>query len=154
MQMWQMILLLLAVAFIGGAIGIRLLPVSILQHVDPASVEPPTSPNFVLRRGDGAASLTAPLDQTADELAAVIAREGGVLLAGDLQQGHATYVFRSRIMGFPDVVSIRLSDLGARERIAEGAVTEIEIFGRALLGYSDFGVNRARVDRLLSALGT
>ena len=155
MHIWQIIVLLLALGTAGAALGIRLMPVSVARHhLDPAIVTPPTSPNFVLRRGEGAASFTVALADTAAELQSVIAQEGGVLLAGDLGQGHASYVFRSRLFGFPDVLSIRLSDGSARERIAEGALTEIEIYSRALIGYSDLGVNRARVDRLLLALGT
>ena len=152
--MWHILLGLLGIAIIGAAIGIRLMPVPVTLHVDPATVAPPGSPNFVLRRGEGAASLTASVAETAAQLDAVIARAGGVRLAGDLAQGHASYVFRSRIFGFPDVLSIRLSDAGATERLAEGAITEIEVFSRALLGYSDMGVNRARLDRLLSQLGS
>ena len=154
MQMWHILLGLLVIAMIGAAIGIRLMPVPVTHHVDPATVEPPTSPNFVLRRGAGAASLTASLAQTAEQLDAVIGRAGGVLLAGDLAQGHASYVFRSRIFGFPDVLSIRLTDASVTERLAEGAITEIEVFSRALMGYGDLGVNRARLDRLLSQLGS
>jgi len=154
MQIWQILLILVVLVVLGAAIGIRLMPVPVAAHVDPATVEPPASPNFALRRGDGAASLTAPLDQTAARLQTIIAGEGGVLLAGDLAEGHASYVFRSRLFGFPDVVSIRLSDASERARLPQGALTEIEVFSRALMGYSDLGVNSARVDRLLQALGS
>ena len=154
MQLWQILLILAVLAPIGAAIGIRLMPVPVTHHVDPATVTPPRSPNFVLRRGEGAASLTASVAATAMRLEQAIAAGGGQLLAGSLAEGHASYVFRSRLMGYPDVVSIRLTDASARERLPEGALTEIEIFSRSLLGYSDLGVNRARVDRLLGALGS
>ena len=152
--MWQIILVLLLVVVAGAAVGIRLMPVPVTLHVDPATVDPPASPNFVLRRGEGAASLTASVAQTAAQLHVVILQDGGVLLAGDLAQGHASYVFRSRVFGFPDVLSVRLRDAGATERLAEGAITEIDVLSRAVLGYSDMGVNRARLDRLLSQLGS
>lgn len=141
------------VGVIALAVGIRLMPVRPeTHHVDPATITPPTSPNFALRRGEGAASLAASLEETADRLTDVLTAAGGQPLAGDLAAGHASFVFRSRLMGFPDVVSIRLRDASARERLPEGALTEIDIYSRALLGYSDLGVNRARVDALLTAL--
>ena len=153
MQFWQILLGLVVVALIAVAIGVRLMPVDpSVHHIDPARIEPPTSPNFVLRRGDGAASVTATLAETAAQLNEAIIAEGGTVLSGDLASGHASYVFRSRIFGFPDVLSVRLTDVSSRERIAEGELTEIELYSRALLGYSDMGVNRARVDRILTAL--
>jgi uncharacterized protein (DUF1499 family) len=53
-----------------------------------------------------------------------------------------TYVVRSRIMGFPDAVSIRLVPL------ADG--TRVEVFSRSRYGYSDMGVNAARVARWIA----
>lgn len=155
MQIWQIVLGLAVMGSVGMAVGVRLYPIDpAANHVDPSSVSPPTSPNFILLRGEDAASLPVPMDRTATRLTDVVGREGGVLLAGDLAQGHASYVFRSTVFGFPDVLSVRLSDASGRERLPEGSLTEIEIFSRALMGHSDLGVNRARVDRLLAALDT
>ncbi len=146
---------LLALSLAAIAVAVRLVPVRVeVHHVDPATVTPPSSPNFVLLRGEEAASHPADVAETARRLDAAIVGAGGTRLAGDLAQGHASYVFRTRIMGFPDVVSIRLLDASARERLPDGALTEIEIFSRSLIGYGDMGVNRARVLRLLSNLGS
>lgn len=145
---------ILGLGLVGlAAIVIRLIPVDAeAQHLDPATVSPPDTPNFSLRRGEGAASVAVDLATTASRLHDIMTGAGGQLLAGDLGQGHASYLFRSRLMGYPDVVSIRLTDASTRERLPEGALTEIEILSRSLMGYSDMGVNRARVDRLLAQL--
>ena len=49
-------------------------------------------------------------------------------------------------MGFPDAISIRL--------MPEGAGTKLEIFSRSRYGYSDLGVNAARVAAWIAALET
>lgn len=146
--------ILIGLGLVGlAAVIIRLLPVdAAAQHVDPATVTPADRPNFVLLRGEDVANLPANPEDTAARMLQAITAEGGQPLAGELSAGHASFVFRSRLMGYPDVMSVRLTDASTRERLPEGALTEIAIYSRALMGYSDLGVNRARVDRLLSAL--
>ncbi|MEM1273644.1 MAG: DUF1499 domain-containing protein [Pseudomonadota bacterium] len=145
-------ILLLAVGLVGlSAIAVRLYPVRAEEHhVDPLTVDPPNSPNFVLMRGADAVRHPADLAASVEALDAAIAALGGAPLAGALSDGHASFVFRSRIMGFPDVLSIRL--LQADADPGAPMATEIAIFSRSLFGYGDLGVNRARVERLLTAL--
>ena len=120
-------------------------------HVDPATAPRPASPNaHVLRDGDGAdgppAFLTAPPGSVARALQAAVDAEPRVTrLAGAPSDGHVTYVQRSRLMGFPDAVSIRLD-------AAEGGGTRVTVFSRSRFGYSDAGVNAARVARWMAAL--
>jgi len=63
------------------------------------------------------------------------------VLAGSVQSGMITYVTRTKVVGFPDYTTIRQS--GDR----------IEIYGRLRYGISDLGVNAARIDGWLNALG-
>ena len=63
------------------------------------------------------------------------------VLAGSLAQGMLTYVTRSAFFGFPDYTTVR----------QRGA--HLEIYARLRFGRSDLGVNRARVEQWLSALG-
>lgn len=63
------------------------------------------------------------------------------VLAGSVEEGHITYVTRSLIMGFPDFTTVQRSD------------GTIRLFGRSRFGQSDLGVNAARLDRWLRALG-
>ena len=58
----------------------------------------------------------------------------------------ARFVQRSRLMRFPDVVDAMVLPRG------EGQST-IALYSRSVVGYSDLGVNRARLLRMLAALG-
>lgn len=55
------------------------------------------------------------------------------------------YIQRTRLMGFPDTIIVRFVDLG------DGRST-IALYSRSQLGESDFGVNRARIERWLDKL--
>lgn len=113
-------------------------------HVEPASARAPRTPNFVLLTGADAVRLAAPLSEAAAIIDARARADGAALLAGDPGEGFVTYVARSRVFGFPDAVSLRLSD--------EGVATRVEVFSRSVYGRSDLGANRARVDRWLAPL--
>lgn len=58
-------------------------------------------------------------------------------LAGSVEDGLITYMTRSRIMGFPDYTTLRLT--GDR----------LEAHARLRFGRKDFGVNRARLRQWL-----
>jgi len=63
------------------------------------------------------------------------------LLAGTPDDGHVSFVHRSKIWGFPDITNIALVGDQLRLRSA------------ARFGGSDHGVNRDRIERWLKALG-
>ena len=56
------------------------------------------------------------------------------------------YVQRSARFRFPDVVTVRFIPVSPSQ-------STLAIFSRSLYGRSDFGVNRARIESWLSALG-
>lgn len=60
-------------------------------------------------------------------------------LAGSVEEGHVTYITRSKLVGFPDYTTVQ------RE------AGTIKIHARLRFGKSDFGVNRARVAHLVDA---
>ncbi|MEP3639007.1 MAG: DUF1499 domain-containing protein [Paracoccaceae bacterium] len=62
------------------------------------------------------------------------------ILAGTVNTGHITYVTRSAFWGFPDYTTVQLVD------------DQLRIFARLRFGRSDLGVNRTRIDRVLSIL--
>jgi len=66
-------------------------------------------------------------------------------VASDESGFNARYVQRTKIMRFPDTVNVRFIDLG------DGRST-IALYSRSQLGESDFGVNRARIERWLGKL--
>lgn len=137
---------LILVLILAGAIYFRQTPMPPeTWHVDPAEVTPPGTPNYALLVGDEAPRHAGTLAETAEVLQRAAEQDGATRIAGDLAQGHATYVVRSRLMGFPDAVSIRL--------VPEGEATRVEIFSRSRFGQSDLGVNAARVARWTGQLG-
>lgn len=62
-------------------------------------------------------------------------------LAGSVAEGHVSYVTRSAVWGFPDTTNVWL----------EGELLHIR--GHLRFGGSDMGVNRARIEGWLQALG-
>ena len=131
---------LIALAVIGAGLYFRSVSMPAeTWHADPATVTPPASPNFELRVGDRAPVFDVPPDIMAARLDAVATAEGADLIGGSLAEGHMTYVARSRLMGYPDAISVRLMP------VAQG--TRVEIYSRSRFGYGDMGVNAARVDR-------
>lgn len=142
-----LLLLLLPIALL---LYIRLSPMSAERwHVDPLVAERPTTPNAYLLRDDGgdapALILQASPARVAESLEQILANTPRVTrLAGSASQGWVTYVQRSRIMGYPDAISIRLTPVG------DG--TRVDIFSRSRFGYGDGGVNAARVTRWMTRL--
>ncbi|NPD20831.1 DUF1499 domain-containing protein [Alterinioella nitratireducens] len=144
-------ILLIALALVAGlALMIRVAPMKPARwHVDPETASRPSTPNaYILRDrdGDAPAHVTplSPSDTAAALHRIVMSLPHTTRIAGDLAQGHATYVARTPLMRFPDAVSIKLTPAGSGTRVA--------IFSRSRFGQSDFGANRARVARIVAAL--
>lgn len=142
----------LALAAVGLflAVYVRLAPLDpAVWHVDPAAARRTGTPNDVLvaEGGDRPPVVTAesPADVMARMDAVAMAAPRVRRLAGSPEEGFVTYVQRSRLMGFPDAISVRVTP--------EGAGSQVTIYGRSRFGRSDLGVNRARVDRWLEEAG-
>ncbi|GAB4269206.1 MAG: DUF1499 domain-containing protein [Pararhodobacter sp.] len=128
--------LALALAFAGFAVWVRLAPSDPARwHLDPATAPRPSTPNWAEVDRVVAASPETVARQI-DERARA---EGAVRLAED--DGFTTWIARTRLMRYPDYVSIRLTP--------EGEGTRIRAFSRSRFGYGDGGVNRARLRRWL-----
>lgn len=116
-------------------------------HVDPKDVVKHKKPNQFLVRPENGDTQSPVYGMDAVELAERLEEfiePSGKLLAGDLSKGWATYIFRSKLLGYPDYVSIKILDEGATSRLA--------IYSRSRFGYSDLGVNKARIEAWLGAL--
>jgi len=145
MRIALILLAVIVAVILGAAIWFRTVPMpAAVWHVDPGAVAPPGTPNFELLTGDRAPVFEAAPDAMAVRIDAVAAAEGADLIGGALADGHMTYVARSRLMGFPDAISIKLVP------VAGG--TRMEIFSRSRFGHSDMGVNAARVARWVAAV--
>jgi uncharacterized protein (DUF1499 family) len=135
------------IAFLGLLAFVRLVPSDPAQwQVDVATVEKPASPNnWLLRDGaDGPAiALALPPDAALARIRAVaLATPRTEVLAEDATR--ITFITRSRVMGWPDYTTVEVTPSATGSSVA--------VFARARFGYSDMGVNRARVQALAAAL--
>ncbi len=69
---------------------------------------------------------------------------GGTLLAGDFGDGFVTVVVRTPLIGYPDYVSVRITE--------EGGGSRVTLYSRSRFGYSDLGANKTRVKRVFAVL--
>ncbi|TFL17934.1 DUF1499 domain-containing protein [Jannaschia formosa] len=149
--MFRRLLLAGGVAAAAGAGFVRTTPMDPeTWHADPEARTRTGRPNdyLVAEGGDRPALILdrAPQAVAADLDAIAMAEPGVERLAGSPEEGHVTYVQRSRLVGFPDAVSVRISP--------EGGGARVSVWSRSRYGHSDMGVNRARVERWLAALET
>jgi hypothetical protein len=124
-------------------------------HKDPATLQPRGTPNEFLAAPPGttAAPAGAETQLYPESPRALLARFDAIArshprvetVAGDLDSLMITYVQRSRVIGFPDYLTVKA--------VALKGGAGLIIYSRARYGRSDFGVNRARVEAWLAALG-
>lgn len=132
-----------------GFAYIRYAPVYPNQwHVDPSEAIRTGKPNdFLLAEGGDQPPVVLGADVASVALAlesVVLAEPSTFVLAGAASEGFVTYIQRSKLMGFPDMISVTL-------RAQEGG-TVVRMYARARDGHSDLGVNAARVTRWIAAL--
>ena len=134
----------------AAAGGLRLVPMDpATWHVDPAAARRTGRPNDWLVAPDGDRPPVLSTHPPAAALArldvAAMAEPGVTRLAGAPEAGLVTWVQHSRLMGFPDAISARA--------VPEGDGSRVSVWSRSRFGHSDWGVNRARVERWLAAGG-
>ena len=90
--------------------------------------------------------FSAPVSRLRDAVRVIEVNDPDVSpLARDEAKVQDRYLARTRLLRFPDTVSVRFIDLG------EGRST-LAIYSRSQIGRSDFGTNRARVEEWLDLL--
>lgn len=129
----------------AGALWVRLAPSDPARfHVDPLAAARSKTPNDAMLTlsespmfDRAPAALLDALETVAlaEPRTSVLAREGDGV----------TFIQRSRAMGFPDYISVRAVSLCQRQ-------TMLTIWSRSRFGYSDMGVNAARIERWMAAL--
>mgnify|MGYP000138538571 CR=1 FL=1 len=125
----------LLIVVIGGLAWIRLAPSDPqVWHVDPHVTADQDLAGGVRRRIQGDRAMLSNLDDIIRNTPRT------QRLAGSVEDGHVTYVSRSRWMGFPDYTTVMLNG------------DQLEIWGRLRFGKSDMGVNKARVDGWIEQL--
>ncbi|MFN3293265.1 MAG: DUF1499 domain-containing protein [Gemmobacter sp.] len=138
------LLVALAILLAGILVWVRVAPSDpAVWHVDPVTAPDPVTPNWA-RIAPG--EIVAPAGSLAPKVAAFLAAEPRVrVLAGAPAEGWVTWVQRSRLMGYPDYVSLRILPDGAGQET-------VAVFSRARFGQGDWGVNAERLARLRAAL--
>lgn len=137
--------LLFAVLCVGALLYIRLAPSDPARwHTDPVTAPDPDDGGVRVEPGR-VVSARAPRDLLAAFDKAALAEPRAKRLAGSLDAGRITYVFRSRGFGFPDYLTVQALP-------HEGGST-LAVLSRLRFGLSDTGVNAARLDRMLERLG-
>ncbi len=152
-MMGRLLASLAIVASIGAAgvlAYVRLAPSGPEWHVDPEA-EGRSGPGrwLVADGGDAPAlRLAVPPGAALSAFDAVARGRGAERLVWAPEEGRASYVVRSSVLGFPDYVSVKAAP--------EGEGTRLSAYSRLRFGQGDFGVNRARLEdwtaRLRAAL--
>lgn len=112
-------------------------------HIDPRTAQPEDKPNsYLVADYDAVRVPLSPTDALArvDAMALAEPRTSRLEANGTM----ATYVQRSALFGFPDYISVHAEPDGDGSRLS--------FFSRSRYGYSDMGVNKARVERWLADL--
>lgn len=148
--MLRMIALIIVMGLIGLAAYARVVQIGPdTYHVDPETAPVPGFPGHALLRPGGGGEAPVylmPAEKLAAAVdAAIMAEPRTTRLAGSLDDSFASYVIRSKLFGFPDILSVKVIDLG------DGKST-LALFSRLRIGQMDFGVNETRVRALLSRL--
>lgn len=146
--LWVLAALVLVVLLLMA--WVRLAPSSpTVWHVDPTMVDPPEEGGWLARPSDGNSETrtypTDPVSLLGAFNAVALAEPRTRRLAGSPEEGRITYVCRSRIMGFPDYVTV--------QAIPRKGGTSLAVYSRLRFGRGDMGVNRERVERWLRELG-
>ena len=117
--------------------------VTLVDH--PASIKPNDATAYVAG-GDLAAPIySEPPEVVLARLEALALAEPRTrLVAGSAGEGRLTLMQRSALWGLPDFITA--------ETTATPEGTRLQIWSRARFGFSDFGGNRARLERWIAAL--
>lgn len=126
-------------------------------HVDPLSAPQPIKPHSYRMAPPGLTTefvdAPSPVFSANPTLMAkafddfVLSQSKTIRIAGSPEEGWMTYVQKSARWGFPDYTSVKFIDLN-------GGKSTIAIFSRSRFGYSDMGVNEARVTSWVSTLNS
>ena len=150
LRLGSIVLALILIGTLLAALFFRLAPIDpIAWHVDPLTVEAPTSENYLLLRPSDGQSPAPVFQAAAPEVAAALrdvalTTPRTALVTESSDRLHITFVVRSQVMGFPDFLTVKV--------LATDEGATLAIFSRSQYGYSDFGVNEARVESWLAAL--
>ncbi|HET6158048.1 MAG TPA: DUF1499 domain-containing protein [Dongiaceae bacterium] len=144
-----------ALVWEGSTLETVVFPVGDVPTVDFAALQRGPAPNQYLlcppglctAETDGAAPVfDVPVDQLQVAWDEMLAAEPRVqVLRRELTNMQVDYVQRSRLLHFPDIITVRFIPV-------DDAHATLAIYSRSLYGKGDFGVNRARIEDWLAKL--
>lgn len=139
---------LVIVISVALAIYIRVAPDDPARwHRDPAGRTATDKQNDYLVAPEGGDMVSPVYDKTPEALMTAFQKmalaQPNTTLLGE-RDGFATFVQRTRLMSFPDYITVRAVP-------AEGG-SQLYVYSRSRYGRSDFGVNKARVSAWLKKL--
>ena len=139
------ILFLLIGLSLAAMIWIRFSPIDMDQfHVDPADADEPAGNGFRLI-GREAPRFPGHPDTVLQAFIDIALNEPRTRqVEGGIDEGMISFVSRTKIMGFPDIITVKATD--------ELEETKLSVISRARYGGSDWGVNRERLDRWLGEM--
>ncbi|KAA8492203.1 hypothetical protein FVE85_3641 [Porphyridium purpureum] len=85
----------------------------------------------------------------AEVVKAVMAEETNTVCKSDREEGGkrvSSYVCRTKLIGYPDLLMFEVIPV-------DDANATLAIYSRSVYGFGDWGVNKARVDRLVDLIG-
>ena len=126
-----------ALAALGAAIWARNISVPAARYHEAFALPPEdlqTTGGFVAVRGTDDSGFARLVD-------VIAASPRTTKLGGRVEDGHVSFVTRTRVMGFPDVTNVIRTDDG------------LAIRGHLVVGKGDMGVNRRRVEGWLVEAG-
>jgi uncharacterized protein (DUF1499 family) len=135
------IIIVLVVVLAALMLYVRLAPTDVaLWHKRPAAAVP--GDTLTMGSFQAVRRITAPATQVLEAVEGIArATPRTKLLAGNVAEGMMTFQTRSRLWGFPDYTTVTV----------EGDL--LVIYGRLRFGSGDVGVNKARIENWLAALG-
>lgn len=135
----------LAFLLLAYVVVLRFAPIDAARwHLDPLTAPPPGIAGVRVLPEELGAFAETPEALFARVDAAVSGHPRASYLAGDDSALHQTYVYRTKLLGFPDLVSFRTVPMEGGAGLA--------IIAQTRLGGSDYGVNKARVSALLARI--
>lgn len=126
-----------ALAALGVAIWVRSMNIPVARYHDRFEV-----PQEDRQTQEGFVAVRQTDDAGFAQLVEVIATSPRTTsLAGRVEDGHVSFVTRTRVMGFPDVTNVLRTERG------------LAIRGHLVVGKGDMGVNRRRIEGWLDEAG-
>ena len=137
--------LLILILFAVVLVWFRVAPIDADEwHLDPAESDPPNGTGLRLIGPDAPRFHGTPDEVLAAFSEIALSEPRTNHLDGSVDEGMMTFVARSRVFGFPDLVTVKAT--------AEGDLSKLSVISRAKYGRSDSGVNAARLDRWLDEM--